>query len=78
MRVHGVPLRTQRELFARLAGDPVLATLAPWEDAEAAIRALADSAARVRVREAFAAVGWVADAALTSADEAVDPIDRQQ
>ena len=70
-------LRTQRELFARLAGDPVLAAMAPWEDAEAAVRALADSAARVRVREAFATAGWVADAAMTSADEAVDPIDRQ-
>ena len=75
----GVPLRlrTQHELFARLAGDPTLSTLAPWDDAQAAVRVLADPAARARVREAFAAAGWVDDAALTSADEAVDPLDRQ-
>jgi hypothetical protein len=70
-------LRTQRELFVRLAGDPALAALAPWADAQSADRVLADPAVRVRVREAFAAAGWVADAALGSADEAVDPLDRQ-
>lgn len=61
-----VPLRlkTQRELFVRLAGDPALAALAPWEDAEAAVRALADPAAQARIREALAGAGWVADAAL--------------
>jgi hypothetical protein len=75
----GVPLRlgTQRELFARLAGDPGLAALAPWDDAEAAVRGLADRAAHARIRDAFAAAGWVADATLGSADEAVDPLDGQ-
>jgi hypothetical protein len=75
----GVPLRlgTQRELFARLADDPALSTLAPWDDAEAAVRVLADPAARARVRDAFAAERRVADAGLGSADEAVDPFDRQ-
>jgi hypothetical protein len=75
----GVPLRlgTQGELFARLARDPALAGVAPWDDAEAAVRALADPAARARMGEAFVAAGWVADAALGSADQAVDPIDRQ-
>ena len=75
----GVPLRlgTQRELFARLGGDPALAGLAPWDDVEGAVRVLADSAARTRMREALVAAGWVVDAALGSADQAVDPIDRQ-
>ena len=75
----GAPLRlgSQRELFARLAGDPALAALASWEDPEAAVRALADPAARARISEGFVAAGWVADAALGSADQAVDPLDRQ-
>lgn len=79
LAVDGVHLRlgTQRELFARLAGVPELATLAPWDDADAAAQALTDPAVQVRIRDGIAAAGWVADARIGSAGQAVDPVDRQ-
>ena len=70
-------LGTQRELFARLAATPALASLVTWDDPEAAVRALTDPTARVRVQDGFVAAGWVSDAAIGSADQAVDPLDRQ-
>ncbi|MGH3485884.1 MAG: hypothetical protein ACRDPQ_21895 [Nocardioidaceae bacterium] len=79
LAVDGVPLPlgTQRGLFARLAGVAELATLAPWNDAEAAARALTDPAVQVRIRDGFVAAGWVAHARIGSAGQAVDPVDRQ-
>ncbi|MGH3453627.1 MAG: hypothetical protein ACRDPQ_13015 [Nocardioidaceae bacterium] len=79
LAVDGVPLRlgTQRELYSRLAGVAELATLAPWDDAEAAAHALTDPAVQVRIRAGFVAASWIADARIASAGQAVDPIDRQ-
>jgi len=78
LAAEGVPVRLgpQRELFARLAGAPGLAALAPWDDPETAARALCDPAAQARIRDGFVMAGWVADADLGSADQAVDPLDR--
>ena len=74
-----LPLRlgTQRELFARLGVMPALATLAPWHDPEAAVRALTNSATQALIRDGFVTGGLVVDAALGSANQAVDPLDRQ-
>jgi len=57
----GVPLtsRSQPEVHAVLAVDPVLADLLPCADPEATVAALRDPATAGRVRARFVAAGWV-------------------
>jgi hypothetical protein len=62
----GVLLRlgTQRELHDALASASGLASLLPWREPTAVVRELANPTMRDRLRAAFAAAGWVADAGL--------------